>query len=90
MFAFLRLGGGKPILIVSNLTPTIRHGYQVGVPRAGLWREIINTDANWYGGSNVGNAGAVQAVECMAHGQPYSLELILPPLATVMLRPEAE
>jgi 1,4-alpha-glucan branching enzyme len=88
VFAFLRLGSGRPILVVSNLTPTPRHNYRIGVPIRGLWREILNTDSAFYGGSDVGNEGAVQTVEYPAHGQQHSLELILPPLATVMLRPE--
>jgi len=88
VFAFLRLGSGRPILVVSNLTPAPRHNYRVGVPQGGLWREILNTDSAFYGGSDVGNEGAVQTVEHPAHGQQHSLELILPPLATVMLRPE--
>jgi 1,4-alpha-glucan branching enzyme len=90
VFAFLRLGGGsaRPILVVCNLTPAPRHNYRVGVPLAGRWREIVNTDSGFYGGSNSGNEGAVQTVEHAAHGEPQSLELTLPPLATVMLRPE--
>jgi 1,4-alpha-glucan branching enzyme len=88
VFVFLRLGSGKPILVACNLTPTPRPNYRIGVPKGGVWREIINTDAGWYGGSNIGNAGSVQSVEHMAHGQQHSLELTLPPLATVMLRLE--
>jgi 1,4-alpha-glucan branching enzyme len=88
VFAFLRIGTGKPMLVACNLTPAPRHNYRIGVPQAGLWREIVNTDSACYGGSNVGNGGAVQTLEHMAHGQQHSLELILPPLATVMLRPE--
>jgi 1,4-alpha-glucan branching enzyme len=54
------------------------------VPEAGRWVECFNSDADAYGGSNVGNAGGVVAVEQRAHGRPYSLELTLPPLATVV------
>ena len=79
---------GNPVLVVCNMTPTPRHHYRIGVPRAGLWREIANTDSHFYGGSDVGNDGAVHTVEHPAHGEPQSLELTLPPLATVMLRPE--
>ena len=60
---------------------------RVGVPREGLWREIANTDSHFYGGSDMGNEGAVHTVKEPAHGEPQSLELTLPPLATVMLRP---
>jgi 1,4-alpha-glucan branching enzyme len=53
-----------------------------------VWREIANTDSAFYGGSNVGNDGAVHTVASPAHGEPQSLELTLPPLATILLRPE--
>ena len=90
VYAFFRFGDGdaKPVLVVSNMTPAPRHHYRIGVPRAGLWREIANTDSAFYGGGNVGNDGTVHTVEHPAHGEPQSLELTLPPLATVMLRPE--
>ena len=90
VFAFLRLGeaGDPPVLVVCNMTPAPRHHYRIGVPRTGWWREIANTDSAFYGGSNLGNDGAVQAVETPAHGEPQSLELTLPPLATILLRPE--
>jgi 1,4-alpha-glucan branching enzyme len=89
VFAFLRTAdGAKPVLVICNMTPATRHHYRVGVPQAGLWREIANTDSQFYGGSNVGNEGAVRAVSHAAHGEPHSLELTLPPLATVILRPE--
>jgi 1,4-alpha-glucan branching enzyme len=90
VFAFLRFGpeGTRPVLVVCNFTPTPRHNYRIGVPWAGGWTEIANTDSAFYGGSNVGNEGGVRTVEHAAHGEPQSLELILPPLATVMLRPD--
>jgi 1,4-alpha-glucan branching enzyme len=89
VFAFLRTAdGAKPVLVICNMTPATRHHYRIGVPQAGLWREIANTDSQFYGGSNVGNEGAVRAVSHAAHGEPHSLELTLPPLATVILRPE--
>jgi 1,4-alpha-glucan branching enzyme len=88
VFAFLRLAeGAAPVLVVSNFTPVPRESYRVGVPHGGLWRECINSDASDYGGSGMGNAGAVQAEMVAAHGQPYSLPLTLPPLSTIMLRP---
>jgi 1,4-alpha-glucan branching enzyme len=90
VYAFLRTGDdtSKPVLVVCNMTPAPRHNYRIGVPHAGVWREIANTDSQFYGGSNVGNGGAVHTVEAPAHGEPQSLELTLPPLATIMLRPE--
>jgi 1,4-alpha-glucan branching enzyme len=88
VFAFLRLAeDGAPVLVVSNFTPVPRNGYRVGVPIGGTWREIINSDAADYGGSGIGNAGAVDADAVPAHGEPASLLLTLPPLATIMLRP---
>ncbi len=90
VFAFLRVGpeGANPVLVVCNMTPTPRYHYRVGVPRGGLWREIANTDSAFYGGSNLGNDGAVETVEGPAHGEPQSLALTLPPLATILLRPQ--
>jgi 1,4-alpha-glucan branching enzyme len=90
VYAFWRYGNerDRPILVVCNMTPAPRHNYRIGVAEPGLWREIINTDSAFYGGSNVGNAGAVHTVDSPAHGEPHAIELILPPLATVMLRRE--
>jgi 1,4-alpha-glucan branching enzyme len=86
VLAYVRRGreGSPPALIVCNFTPVVRYGYRVGVPEGGRWIECLNSDAETYGGSNVGNEGAVVAVERQAHGRPYSLELTLPPLATVV------
>ena len=88
VFAFLRLAdeGGAPVLVVCNMTPVPRHGYSIGVPNAGRWREIANTDSRFYGGSDLGNDGEVHTLEQPAHGQPHSVQLMLPPLATVILR----
>ncbi|MFC0385436.1 1,4-alpha-glucan branching protein GlgB [Muricoccus vinaceus] len=88
VFAFVRMGAdGSPALVVCNMTPVPREGYRIGVPRGGRWREILNTDANHYGGSGVGNFGGVDAVGEGSHGQPASLILTLPPLATLILSP---
>jgi 1,4-alpha-glucan branching enzyme len=73
------------VLVVSNFTPVPREGYRIGVPRPGFYKEVLNTDADVYGGSNMGNLGGVMADETESHGQPCSLTLTLPPLATVML-----
>lgn len=92
VFAWLRTGGPQdaPVLMVSNFTPVPRGPYRIGVPQAGRWREILNTDAETYGGSGVGNCGAVEAVDIPAHGQPASVEVTLPPLATLYLQWEIE
>jgi 1,4-alpha-glucan branching enzyme len=88
VFAFLRLGeaGDPPVLVVCNMTPAPRHHYRVGVPRAGWWREIANTDSRFYGGSDLGNDGGASTAPHPAHGEAQSLELTVPPLATIMLR----
>jgi 1,4-alpha-glucan branching enzyme len=84
---FLRLGRDpdRPALVACNFTPLPRHGYRVGVPLPGFWREVINTDAQAYGGSNLGNLGGVRSDALPSHGRPHSLSLTLPPLATIIL-----
>jgi 1,4-alpha-glucan branching enzyme len=88
VFAWYRNGfdGTPPVIVVCNFTPVPRQRYRIGAPRAGGWREILNTDAEIYGGSNMGNAGWVEAGSTPSHGQPFSLEITLPPLAAVLLR----
>ena len=70
------------------MTPVPRHRYRVGVPRAGLWREIANTDSRFYGGSDLGNDGGAHTIDEPSHGEAQSVLLTLPPLATLMLRAE--
>jgi 1,4-alpha-glucan branching enzyme len=91
VIAFLRKprAGGAPVAVVCNLTPLPRENHVLGVPRAGTWREIVNSDAREYGGAGWGNLGAVQAAPLAAHGRPHSLTLTLPPLSTLYLRSEA-
>ncbi len=88
VFAYLRqsLSGGPPALVVCNFTPVPRHEYRLGVPHAGAWVEVLNTDAAIYGGSNMGNGGAVEAAPNPSHGLPASISLTLPPLATIILQ----
>ena len=90
VYAYLRFGGEgvPPILAVCNFTPEVRRGYRIGVPEGGLWRELCNTDSAHYGGSNVGNGGMIHADSEGCRGQPHALNLVLPPLATLILRPE--
>lgn len=89
IFAYIRLGneGEQPVLVVCNLTPVPQQAYTVGVPQAGAWREVFNSDAGVYGGSNMGNGGTVQGAEEPSHGHPASLTLTVPPLATIILTP---
>jgi 1,4-alpha-glucan branching enzyme len=88
VYAWMRLGEPKdfPVVMISNFTTVPREDYRIGLPRPGVWREIMNTDAVLYGGSGVGNLGAVQASAVPSHGFPASVSLRLPPLATVYLR----
>ena len=86
MFAWLRKSGGSPrVAVVSNFTPAPRQDYLLPLPRAGEWRERINTDAEDYGGSGQGNLGAIVASPQPVHGQPASASILLPPLATLIL-----
>jgi 1,4-alpha-glucan branching enzyme len=73
------------VVVVSNFTPVPREGYRLGVPLPGHYREALNTDAEIYGGGNVGNLGGVTAEETASHGQPCSISLTIPPLGTVFL-----
>jgi 1,4-alpha-glucan branching enzyme len=86
--SFLRRGRTSDdlILVVANFTPVPRERYRLGVPRGGFWHELLNGDAEAYGGSNIGNGGGVGAEEVAAHGRPFSVELVLPPLAIVFLK----
>ncbi len=92
VFAWLRFGGdgAPPVAAIANFTPVSREGYRVGLPRPGRWREILNTDAAAYGGSNRGNAGVVQAAAVAWHDQSASATITLPPLATLWLVHDGE
>jgi 1,4-alpha-glucan branching enzyme len=91
VIAFLRKapGQGAPLLVVCNFTPVPRPNFLVGVPSRGVWREILNTDAREYGGSGWGNMGSVESVPVTTQGHLESVNLHLPPLATVVLRWES-
>jgi len=88
VLSFLRKGKSAwdTVLVVCNFTPVPREKYVVGVPFDGYWRELLNSDAGEYGGSNVGNGGGVQAQDIPAHGRPHSLQLTLPPLSVLFLK----
>jgi len=89
--AFLRIptsAGARPLACLCNLSPVARAGYRVGLPSPGRWVELVNTDSEYYGGSGVGNMGAVTAEARPWHEQPYSAEVTLPPLGVVWLVPE--
>jgi len=92
VFAYFRHGSeeDEPLLVAVNMTPVPRHNYRIGVPAGAAhelqWTEILNTDADIYGGSNLGNSGSVTAQQQEWHGHPASLQLTLPPLSTIILR----
>jgi len=89
LISFLRRGPDDDVvLVVCNFTPVPRHGEPIGAPRGGVWREVLNSDAADYGGSGVGNGGAVTAVEAPQHGRPFRLDIVVPPLAVVVFQPE--
>jgi 1,4-alpha-glucan branching enzyme len=91
VYAWLRWSReGEPMLVVGNFTPVPRENYRVGVPFAGQWTELLNSDADLYAGSNYGNGGAVLAEEVPSHGQLLSLNLNLPPLGVLILKPERQ
>ena len=73
--------------MVANFTPVVRHDYRIGVPGRGFYREIFNSDAAIYGGSNIGNQGGRYSEPVPAHGFSDSLSVSMPPLSIVMLKP---
>jgi len=87
---FRKSADGGMVLVAVNLTPVPRHDYRIGVPAAGRWVEVLNTDAETYGGSGQGNLGGVGTgpLAVPHHGRPHSVDLTLPPLAAVILRYE--
>ena len=85
VLAYLRKDrSGGSALVVCNFTPNVHHGYRIGVPHGGFWEEVLNTDAEIYGGSNVGNMGGRHSEDGATHGCAQSLSLTLPPLATMI------
>jgi 1,4-alpha-glucan branching enzyme len=76
-------GAGSALACVANFSGSPHHGYRIGLPRPGMWREVLNSDFDGYGGSGVGNLGGVEAVAEPWHGQPYSATVAAPPLGTV-------
>ena len=89
VLSFLRHGRDPEdfVLVVCNFTPVVREEYRVGVPRPGYYREIVNTDSKYYGGTDLGNAGGVNAEPVPWNDRPYSLKLKLPPLAVSYFKP---
>ncbi|WGE49135.1 1,4-alpha-glucan branching protein GlgB [Actinobacillus equuli] len=95
VFAFERKAkDGSSVIVISNFTPIVRHNYRIGVAQDGIYKEMLNSDAAYYAGSNVGNYGEILCEEEPSHGKPYSLSVSLPPLATIFIvrtaKPEEE
>lgn len=91
VFSFVRYGltAAQQIVVVCNMTPVVRHGYRLGVPQGGVWKEVLNTDSACYGGSDVGNRGAAVSEPIPKHGHVASVVLSLPPLGVLWLEPGA-
>jgi 1,4-alpha-glucan branching enzyme len=87
-FSFIRHGKSPDdvMIVVVNATPVVRKGYRVGAPRHGFYKEVLNTDAAVYGGSNVGNMGGIHSEPVPHMGREQSLPMTLPPLAAVFLK----
>jgi 1,4-alpha-glucan branching enzyme len=84
ILSFLRFDeAGNSLAAVVNFSPVPQHGFRLALPRAGVWQELMNTDAQVYGGSGVGNLGAIEAVPIAHHGREYSAEITVPPLGAV-------
>jgi 1,4-alpha-glucan branching enzyme len=88
VYAFLRRGRDRRqvVLAIFNFTPVPRFNYRIGAPEEGIWSELLNTDAEAFGGSNHGNLGALQATPVPSHGRAFSLNLTLPPLGAIYLK----
>jgi 1,4-alpha-glucan branching enzyme len=82
-----RARDGSHVVVVYNFTPVVRRGYRIGVPCGGEYRELLNTDSTYYGGSDVGNGGHLKAVQHPWMGFACSLELTVPPLGALILQP---
>jgi 1,4-alpha-glucan branching enzyme len=89
VLAFLRRGPGAAdvVAVAINLTPTPHERYRVGLPSGGTWEELLNGDADRYGGSGLGNLGLVEAEAVPWHGRDHSARIVLPPLACVFFKP---
>ena len=87
-FSFIRRDkeSGETLLAICNCTPVPRHDYRIGLPAGGVWTEILNSDAEHYGGSGMGNFGAVNASPVRFHGRPFSAAFTLPPLGFLLLK----
>ncbi len=88
VLSFIRQAEGKQLICLFNFTPVVRRDYRVGLPHSGKYRELLNSDAAIYGGSNVGNAGEIIAADNEWLGRPASALVTLPPLSLIILQSE--
>ena len=88
VLVYRRSAGDDFVIVAVNFTPVPRYHYRLGVPRAGNYREVINTDSEYYGGGNLGNGSGINAENIEWMNQAYSISITLPPLATIILQPE--
>ncbi|RAU22120.1 1,4-alpha-glucan branching enzyme [Paramagnetospirillum kuznetsovii] len=88
VFSWLRMGFDPHdfVVVVGSYTPLVRNDYRIGVPEPGYYRELLNTDSEWYGGANIHNNGGVHAEQVACHGHSWSIRLTLPPLATCVFK----
>jgi 1,4-alpha-glucan branching enzyme len=90
VFSFVRQNrdGSRRVAVIMNLTPVLRLNYRIGLPQGGFWREAVNSDSGFYGGSNQGNFGGITAEPHQMHHQPFSGSFTLPPLSVLAFRAE--
>lgn len=89
VLSYLRRSNNEIVVVILNFTPKPHYRYRIGVPAPGRYRELLNSDADYYGGSNTGNAGTVEAEAIPWMDRPYSIQLTLPPLSGIVLQPES-
>jgi 1,4-alpha-glucan branching enzyme len=86
VLVLMRKGFDEKIIVALNFTPVPRHDYRIGVPCEGAWKEILNSDAEEFGGGGIGSLQSVQSESIAWHGKPFSINLVLPPLAVIFLK----
>jgi 1,4-alpha-glucan branching enzyme len=89
ILVYARRDGDAFVVVALNFTPVPRHGLRIGVPRAGWYREILNSDSAYYGGGNVGNPLLLASAAVPHRGQAQSVTVTLPPLGGIVLTPDA-
>ena len=88
ILSYIRKTEDDFVIVALNFTPLPRHNYRLGVPKAGEYTEVFNSDSNYYGGSNIGNEGTIQTDDLPWMDQPCSINITLPPLAGIIFKPK--